>query len=114
MSINFDEMDVVALQQAREMIESTLSKRKREQVGQVYQQILDVVKNNGLTLQEVLDYAEKKGKKAASTPSKRQVPAKYRHPEDANLTWSGRGKQPKWVQEQLDQGVTLSDLAISS
>jgi DNA-binding protein H-NS len=39
-------------------------------------------------------------KSAATTPKattpKRTVPPKYRHPETKE-TWSGRGKQPKWI-----------------
>ena len=39
--------------------------------------------------------------------------AKYRHPENAALTWSGRGRKPQWFIEALDAGKTTSDLAIS-
>jgi DNA-binding protein H-NS len=30
---------------------------------------------------------------------------KYRHPEDAKLTWSGRGRWPFWLRELVDSGV---------
>ena len=39
--------------------------------------------------------------------------AKYRHPENPALTWSGRGRQPQWLVEALEAGKTASDLAIS-
>jgi DNA-binding protein H-NS len=39
--------------------------------------------------------------------------AKYRHPENPALTWSGRGRKPQWFVEALDAGNTASDLAIS-
>jgi DNA-binding protein H-NS len=39
--------------------------------------------------------------------------AKYRHPENAALTWSGRGRKPQWFIEALEAGKTTSDLAIS-
>jgi DNA-binding protein H-NS len=32
--------------------------------------------------------------------------AKYHHPENVNVTWSGRGRKPKWFQEALDAGKT--------
>jgi DNA-binding protein H-NS len=38
--------------------------------------------------------------------------AKYRHPENAALTWSGRGRRPQWFVEALEAGKTPGALAI--
>ncbi len=38
--------------------------------------------------------------------------AKYRHPENAALTWSGRGRKPLWFADALDAGKTPGELAI--
>ena len=43
---------------------------------------------------------------------KRETKPKYRHPENPNLTWSGRGKPPTWLAELLDQGRTKDEYAI--
>ena len=43
---------------------------------------------------------------------KPKVAPKFRHPEDAELTWSGRGRKPKWFVKQLEAGVSPDDLAI--
>ncbi|MDP5309186.1 H-NS histone family protein [Paracoccus spongiarum] len=47
--------------------------------------------------------------KSSRAPAK----AKYRHPENPALTWSGRGRKPQWFVEALEVGKTASDLAIS-
>ena len=39
--------------------------------------------------------------------------AKYRHPENPALTWSGRGRKPQWFVEALAAGKTAENLAIS-
>lgn len=39
--------------------------------------------------------------------------AKYRHPENPALTWSGRGRKPQWFVDALEAGKTASDLAIN-
>ena len=49
------------------------------------------------------------GKKAKAGSSARgrklgKVAPKYRHPKQPDLTWSGRGRTPKWVQEFKDAG----------
>ena len=33
-----------------------------------------------------------------------RVAAKYRHPSDGALTWTGRGSQPRWVRAWLSEG----------
>lgn len=36
----------------------------------------------------------------------------YRHPSKSDLTWTGRGKKPKWVTEWLAQGKTMEALTV--
>ena len=38
---------------------------------------------------------------------------KYRHPDDPDLTWSGRGRRPHWLTEALEAGHDLDDLKIA-
>jgi len=37
----------------------------------------------------------------------------YRNPCNSAETWTGRGRQPKWVRDALARGVCLQDLAIN-
>ncbi len=39
---------------------------------------------------------------------------KYRDPEIAENVWSGRGKQPPWLREKLDQGHALDEFSVGS
>ena len=38
--------------------------------------------------------------------------AKYRHPENAALTWSGRGRKPQWFADHINAGKDPSALAV--
>ncbi|MCD0493834.1 H-NS histone family protein [Chromobacterium violaceum] len=38
---------------------------------------------------------------------------RYRHPEHENQTWTGRGRKPQWVQDWLNAGGTLEELAVN-
>lgn len=40
-------------------------------------------------------------------------PPKYQHPENPELTWTGKGRQPKWIKAAIKDGKTLDDLLIS-
>lgn len=46
--------------------------------------------------------------KSSRAPAK----AKYRHPENPALTWSGRGRKPQWFVDALETGKTEGDLEI--
>ena len=46
------------------------------------------------------------------TKTKFKASPKYRHPENAELTWSGRGRKPQWFNELLEAGRTPEDLEI--
>lgn len=37
---------------------------------------------------------------------------KYQNPKNPSETWSGRGKQPRWLKAQLRAGKKLNDLLI--
>ncbi|MBW2493987.1 MAG: H-NS histone family protein [Deltaproteobacteria bacterium] len=36
----------------------------------------------------------------------------YRNPDNSAETWTGRGRQPRWVRDALAAGMSLEDLAI--
>ena len=44
--------------------------------------------------------------------SRAPAAAKYRHPENPALTWSGRGRKPQWFVEALSAGKAAEDMAI--
>ena len=41
-----------------------------------------------------------------------RVPPKYRNPDRPSETWSGRGKQPRWLIAQLGAGKRIDDFRI--
>ena len=45
-------------------------------------------------------------------PYPRVLP-KYRNPDQPSETWSGRGKQPRWLTAQLRSGKRLEDFLIA-
>ena len=60
--------------------------------------------------------AQLNGRNERSRRARRSYPKvypKYRNPERPFETWSGRGKQPRWVGAHLRSGKTIDDLLIS-
>ncbi len=63
-----------------------------------------VAKKFGFALAELVETA---------SPKKKAAPeAKYRHPENPSITWSGRGRKPGWISDGLAAGKSLADFAI--
>jgi DNA-binding protein H-NS len=51
----------------------------------------------------------------ANTSQRRPYPPvrpKFRNPDNPGETWSGRGRQPRWVAEQLTLGRRMEELKI--
>jgi DNA-binding protein H-NS len=60
----------------------------------------------GFTLAELTGQPNKKAK-AVSSP-------KYRHPENPEQTWTGRGRQPDWMKDALENGRSKDEFLIST
>lgn len=52
------------------------------------------------------------GKAPKAYRAKGSVSPKYRHPETASVTWSGRGRKPGWIVDGLAKGKKIEDFAI--
>ena len=84
-------------------VEIEIKHREQEEKSKAKKQIVDLAKTYGLSIEEVL------GKTGTV---RKPVEAKYLNPLKPELTWTGRGRKPVWVQEFLASGKSLQDLAI--
>jgi DNA-binding protein H-NS len=97
--LSFEELQTLARD-----VETEIAARREAEKGRVLQQMRELAGSIGMTVEELL------GRESKTRASK--VEAKYRHPENPDLAWSGRGKRPAWVTEALGAGKTLEDLAV--
>ncbi|MEN6079621.1 H-NS histone family protein [Chromobacterium piscinae] len=97
-------LSFIELKDRLAQVEAEIGQREKAEKAEAKSKILELAKAHGLSLDDLFKQAESKVKKP--------VEAKYRHPTDDSQTWSGRGRKPLWVQELLDQGKTLEELAI--
>ncbi|MCD4483364.1 H-NS histone family protein [Chromobacterium vaccinii] len=102
--MDLSKLEFTALIALKADIESEIKRREVEEKAKAKKQILELARSAGLSLEDVLN------SKAATV--RKPVEAKYRHHEDSNLTWTGRGRKPAWVQAWIDSGKTLEALAI--
>ena len=66
----------------------------------------------GFSLAQLEDVARPAVAKPAKPDARKKVAPKYRNPTNAEETWTGRGRKPKWVEAHLAGGGKLTDIEI--
>lgn len=90
--------------------------KKRKPIGAVRAKIEAAAKASGYTIKELFG-ASAKSPPAAEASKKStagsKVAPKYRNPDNAQQTWSGRGLKPVWLRDAMGaRGAKLEDFAI--
>ncbi|GAB2182280.1 H-NS histone family protein [Denitratisoma sp. agr-D3] len=106
--MDISHLSIAQLKELQAKIPAEIAKRQTEDKQKVLDQIAALATSHGFSLEELV--GKKSGKKSAAGGKK--VAAKYRHPSQPELTWTGRGRKPVWVSELLATGKTLESLAI--
>ena len=111
---DFTKKELIALRKkvdrAIESIDARTLERARREARQIAQ-------SYGVALIDLIE-APKSDAKSSAKPKARastkrgKVKPKYRDPANPKITWSGRGRTPKWVAEALAGGASLEDLAV--
>ena len=94
-----------------EQLTALLSKRILAEKRQLENRLVQL--NRG-KIARVNAAVEVKSSKAAKPPRRpyAMVFPKYRNPAVPSETWSGRGKQPRWLVSALEAGARIEDFAI--
>lgn len=80
-------------------------RQQRERIGEVRKKVAALAKAEGYTIEELFGGAK-------SGRSGGKVAPKYRNPANAEQTWSGRGKRPKWLEAAIAGGKKIEDFKI--
>ena len=103
--MNLDNLSLQELKSLQSDVTVAIANFEKRKKAEALAEVKAVAQAKGFSLDELLG--------AASTKSKRgPVPAKYADPDNPDNTWSGRGRKPKWLVAQLDQGKSVEDFAL--
>lgn len=124
MSMNIENLSP---QELAALIKRANSRRKvlakRKPAAQTKAAVAKVLKSAGWTFEEL--YGKTGGATASAVPKKAgkakgpakgrstgKVPPKYRNPANTKDTWTGRGKQPRWLAAEIAGGRKLEEFLI--
>lgn len=106
--MNLSALSSTDLRALQEQVKQELKKREQQDLAKAREQIMAIAQSVGVPLKELMSVQARPVK----TGTAGKVAVRYRHPADAALQWTGRGRQPKWVQEWLASGKTLDPLKV--
>lgn len=108
--MNFNELENLSIEQlkvlqieAAELIET----KKDKAVQDAYDEIIQISKKIGKSVEEILLFGKERNKK-----EKKIVLPRYRNKTNTEETWTGRGKQPRWLVQEIEKGAKLEDFLI--
>jgi DNA-binding protein H-NS len=101
---NLDELLLKELRQLQKDVAKAISTYENRQKAEARAKLDALAKEMGYSLADLIG-VEVKISRARAT-------AKYRHPENTTLTWSGRGRKPQWFVDHISAGKDPSELAV--
>ncbi len=87
-----DKMNVKELRELKSRIDAAISARQSKDRAELKQKMIALAEEAGLSLDDVIGGSARRGGRG-----KGSVAVKYRHPDDASMTWTGRGRRPRWL-----------------
>ena len=120
--MDISDLSLTELRRLKSRVETEISRRTDTAKRDLLKKMQKMASEAGVSLDDLIGASPKievtkpgrKPGKAASTTSRKKgkVAPQYRHPEDASLLWTGRGRQPLWVAKWLADGKNIEDLRI--
>lgn len=102
-TIDLSKLSLKELQSLQKDIVKAIAANEAKRLSDARKAIQDRASELGYSLKDLV---------GGNTAKKPPLPAKYRDPNNAENTWSGRGRRPQWVVEALGRGKKLDDLSI--
>lgn len=102
--MDLDSLSLKELKQLQKDVDAAIANYKDRERRKALAEVEVFLRERGLTAADLSDLGVKKTRKPAAV--------KYANPVDASMTWTGRGRRPRWVDAWLAEGKSLADLAV--
>ncbi len=116
MDVDLNGMDLEQLRALRKQVDQAIASFETRRKREAMEAIEKAAREHGFNLADLTAGGGRgrgRGRKAAGGADEAAGRApRYAHPEDPSQTWSGRGRRPRWVTEQIASGRDLSEFAI--
>ena len=102
---DLEDMTLSELKALQKKLAKAIENYEERQKLQALEALEAKARELGFSLSQLTGTSQGKAKRRPAAP-------KYRHPEDAGITWTGKGRQPAWFKQAVTSGVSPDDLLI--
>jgi DNA-binding protein H-NS len=110
--MNLDEMSLKQLEKLQADVAKAIQAAKDRDLKAARLAVEEAAAKFGFSLSEITGAGDGRRKYTRRIGAASAGAAKYRNPEDATQTWTGKGRQPAWFKAALEKGTDPSDMEI--
>lgn len=100
--MNLTDMDLSELKALKKEVDKAISTFEDRQMAQARAELDAHARKLGFTLDH---FTGGKKRKTVGVP-------KYSHPDNPDVTWTGKGRKPAWILEAIERGEDIETFAI--
>lgn len=109
MKTDISNLSVEQLKALQKEADVLIETKTEQAIIDAYNQVNEIAASVGYRIEDLLKIGQEKTKKKA----RKSVEPRYRNKNNAEETWTGRGKQPRWLVLELEKpNVKLEDFLI--
>ena len=108
MSLDISNLTVAQLKHLTNEAVALIEAKKEQELDAAYKQVLQIASDHGVSVEELLA----RGTKSSKSTTRKPVAPRYRNPDNQQETWTGRGKQPRWLAAKIAAGAKLDSFLI--
>ena len=111
--MNLNNLNLGQLRSLEQQVNEEIQDREKEEIVHAREQIFAIARSVGIPLKDLIGVGVQGQKKTIGAAVRGKVAMRFRHPEHAELMWTGRGIKPRWVVTWIADGGTLDQLRIA-
>lgn len=106
-AVNYDKMSLKELLDHETRLSKAIVAARRNDITNARKKLNAMAESLGYKIED-LTGSPRAGKRGNSG----KVAVKFRNKDNPEETWTGRGRQPKWLAARLSKGAKLADFAV--
>lgn len=105
--MDLSSLSIIELRDLEQQIPLEIKRREVQDKQNILNEVRAFAKARGYAIEDLLAKDIK-----VKSASGNKVKVKYRHPQNPEQEWTGRGRKPKWVESWLSSGGALDGLLV--
>lgn len=102
-NINLSELSIEDLRSITQNAQNVIIRKQTQRLRDAYELFEQIAEEAGSSIEEILSMGE---------DIKQERSVRYRDPKNPENIWTGRGRKPNWLLEEVKNGNHIEDFAV--